>query len=566
MPTPLPLPSPSLVRRCLAGGDFAADCIALAESILAHRIPILGRTIQAGPSIEWRRDYLNGAVTGVEWFKRIPFLDFSAAGDHKVVWELNRHQHLVVLAQAFVLTNERRFLAEIEDELESWAVQNPFVRSINWASALELAFRSLSWLWVLHLAGPDLSESIRNRLGSWLIQHATVVEHNLSTYFAPNTHILGEGVALHAIGLAVRSERWRLGGLRIVDREVARQVQSDGFHFEQSSYYHLYALDMLLFHYLLAGRPDGYAQTLKRMARCLSTLLDSSGTFPLIGDDDGGRFFYPYGERRGFARASLATCAALFPAEEFQARSQDLAQQAIWWFGEAAIPDHEGDDQCEHFSSCGLTVFRRAGAHLTFDCGPFSTGSAGHSHADTLALTLRRQGRDVLIDPGTYTYVADPAERNWFRGTASHSTISIDERDQADPVKPFRWEHKPTVRRLETELWKAAGECSFRGATHRRWVDFTDPKRIIVWDEVAGSANRIDQNWHCAEAITTESDGVFRTGSAYIEIDPQVKPEIVAAHRSQVFGSREPSWILRCRRESLPVGRLRTTIHLDRPA
>jgi hypothetical protein len=31
------------------------------------------------------------------WFK-IPFLDFAVVGDHKVTWELNRHQHLVTLA------------------------------------------------------------------------------------------------------------------------------------------------------------------------------------------------------------------------------------------------------------------------------------------------------------------------------------------------------------------------------------------------------------------------------------------------------------------------------------
>jgi hypothetical protein len=37
------------------------------------------------------------------WCK-IPFLDFAAVGDHKVIWELNRHQHLVTLAKAQLLS------------------------------------------------------------------------------------------------------------------------------------------------------------------------------------------------------------------------------------------------------------------------------------------------------------------------------------------------------------------------------------------------------------------------------------------------------------------------------
>ena len=32
---------------------------------------------------------------------RVPFLDHAAVGDHKVTWEINRHQWLVTLAQAW---------------------------------------------------------------------------------------------------------------------------------------------------------------------------------------------------------------------------------------------------------------------------------------------------------------------------------------------------------------------------------------------------------------------------------------------------------------------------------
>ena len=43
------------------------------------------------------------------WF-RIPFLDFDVVGDHKVIRELNRHQHLITLAKAWCFTQQERYI------------------------------------------------------------------------------------------------------------------------------------------------------------------------------------------------------------------------------------------------------------------------------------------------------------------------------------------------------------------------------------------------------------------------------------------------------------------------
>ena len=85
-----PFPSPPAID--------ARELIAIADSILKHRFPILGVTIETGPEIDWRRDYLHKISSGTPYFRSVPYLDFSRVGDHKVVWELNRHQHLLLLA------------------------------------------------------------------------------------------------------------------------------------------------------------------------------------------------------------------------------------------------------------------------------------------------------------------------------------------------------------------------------------------------------------------------------------------------------------------------------------
>ena len=89
------------------------------------------------------------------------------------------------------------------------------------------------------------------------------------------------------------------------------QVKKDGSHFEQSTYYHLYALDFFLLHAALEEVDDHYRDGLARMAEFLATIVDEAGNLPLLGDDDGGRLFHPYGKRSQFARATLATASVM---------------------------------------------------------------------------------------------------------------------------------------------------------------------------------------------------------------------------------------------------------------
>ena len=51
-------------------------------------------------------------------------LGLDEAGDSKVTWELNRHQHFVTLAKAYHLSGDHRFANEIFDEWRHWHAEN----------------------------------------------------------------------------------------------------------------------------------------------------------------------------------------------------------------------------------------------------------------------------------------------------------------------------------------------------------------------------------------------------------------------------------------------------------
>ena len=497
------------------------DVQAIADKIMQHRFPMLGIEIETGPQIDWRRDYVHGVTTGLKYFRFIPYLDFNRVGDHKIVWELNRHQHLVVLAQTLQTD-------EIVSQLQSWFAANPYMRGINWTSALEVAFRVLSWTWVYSLVGHAMPQAFRRQFLNGIYQHGCYLEHNLSVYFSPNTHLLGEAVALHALGVLFpvfpRAHRWKARGAEVVHEALEQQVRADGSHFEQSSYYHVYALDFFLLHQALGGAVP--KEKLDRMADYLAAIMGPRRILPFLGDDDGGRLFHPYGDRDKFGRATLTPSSPPFVSRLFP--------------------------------NAGIAVLINDNLQIIADFGSFGEGSGGHSHADTLSIVAFLGDEEILIDPGTYTYIAEPKLRDWFRGTAAHNTIRVDGLDQATPAGPFRW-HNPPVCEARS-LYE--GVCHYRGITHSRTLALENHK-LTIEDRIAGPAGEhlVEQFWHPGEAMEQISPHVFRIGKQVkLEIDPTLEITTEDGWRSRALGEKIPSPYLRAYQRCVLPASLKTVL------
>lgn len=542
------------------GTPYAESLVTLAEQILDHRFPLLAWTIETGPEIAWRRDYLSGKETGPLYFRKIPYLDAARCGDHKVIWELNRHQHLVTLAQAWRLTGRAEFVAEIERQQDSWLSANPFQCGINWASALEVAFRALSWMWVDHLAGGKMTSDRRRLLLTALYRHGCHLETNLSFYFSPNTHVLGEAVALHALGRMFgetnRGRRWQTLGARVVSGEMDRQVQSDGSHFERSTYYHVYALDMFLFHATLAPVSEDYLGKLAKMAEYLETLLAPSRSLPLVGDDDGGRFFHPFGARPRFGVATLAACGSFLKRPEWIGDPADRLEIGAWWLGTRgalkAAGHVPGNTTSTCFSDAGMVAMRAGENQILIRTGGLGPFRGGHSHADALSVVARSGGRELLIDPGTLTYTG--AERSSFRGTAAHNTVRVNGLDQADQAGPFAWENPPRISIGEWRSDEASdtleARCLARGVLHRRRLWFRKPDLVFILDEIRQENQQLmaEQFWHAGVPVEKWGPNCFRLGSSatLLLAEDHGKAELSEGWRSLCYGHKEVSPVIVC--------------------
>jgi hypothetical protein len=525
--------------------DEASTILREADDICGHHFRLLGyENLDYGSEIDWHLDRVHGKRAPLDPWFRIPFLDFDIVGDHKVTWELNRHQHLVTLAKARLLSNDPKYTRELIAQWRGWVKANPYPLGINWGSSLEVAFRSLSWIWVDQLlAGTAEYETFRAELLPRLAFHGQYIERYLSTYFSPNTHLLGEAVALFFLGTLYpqmpHASRWKVSGWQIVLHDAGRQVRPDGVYFEQSLHYHVYALDFFLHARLLASRnaieiPPAYDVVLGRMLDVVAALAQA-GPPEGFGDDDGGRLFNPRRNRTEHTTDPLAIGALLYEREYPAAR---LTEEAIWLFGKAALEKFPSASDAKARANAATSVsFPDGGVYVladaelypqTFvvDAGPQGVGRSGHGHADALSLRLTMDGRRWLVDSGSGVYISkDHTDRDTFRGTGAHNTLRVDGADQAVPDEPFSWTQIPSPR---AEEWVVGKSFSYFVGGHDGYARLADPvvhrRHILkiaggpclIRDVALGQAEHdLELRWHFAPDLEVRNAGAGR-----VEISP----------------------------------------------
>jgi len=506
-----------------------------AERLLAHRFDLLGyHGLWFGDPIDWHFDPVWKRRSPLMHWSRIDPLDAAVVGDSKVVWELNRHQWLVRLAQAWTMTGDDRYAAACVNAIVSWQRANPYGVGINWASSLEVAFRVMSWSWVLLLirnapaATPEMVAATVAGIG----QHAAHIARFLSRYSSPNTHLTGEALGLLYAGTLFPEYRdaseWRRAAVRVLVDECARQVHPDGVHAEQATCYQRYTADIYLQFLLLAQRnviavPAAIAESTERMVDVLLTLRRPDGSLPDIADGDGGELL-PLVERRpDDARGLFAVAAARFARPDFAWAAEGVAPEVPWLLGqrgvaafEALSPAPPPGDGSRVLPDGGYVVMRSgwgSDAHqMIVDVGALGCPiSSGHGHADLLSVQATVFGEPCLVDAGTYGYTAEPRWRDFFRGTAAHSTVRIDGVDQASPAGPFRWRQRPGAR---LSSWESTAVLDVVDAEHdgyerladpvrcRRRVVFVKPHGWLVIDELSGATEHdVEVTFQCGPDI-----------------------------------------------------------------
>jgi heparinase II/III-like protein len=571
---PYPDREPSLDRWVhVPQGLDAAPYLAAAERIAAGTLDIFGVGYSISPPL-WNRDPKTGVSAPLCWGKRLDYRDRRRVGEIKYLWELNRHLHLVTLAQAYALSRDAKYLHVLREHLTSWFSACPYGRGPNWCSALEAAIRLINWSIAWQLAGGAGSELFAGSPGGrfrerWLAsihQHARFVGGYYSRHSSANNHLIGEASGLYIAGLTwpCWPELRRAGAAarRILEREALLQNSADGVNLEQAVCYQQFVLDFLLLS-LLAGERAGapfcaaYRQRVAAMLGFLASIMDAGGEVPMIGDADDaavtrlapGAGFSPY-------RSLLASGAVLFEDSGLRHKARELDDKTRWLFGAraqevferlrgrpAVLPRRRGFPGGGYYV-LGCDFERASEIRLVADVGPLGYGSlAAHGHADALSFTLSIGGLPFLIDPGTYRYHGGGVWRAYFRGTSAHNTVRIDGVDQSEQGGDFLWLRKA---RAHCGAARISATVETLEGWHDGYLRLADPvehRRRLTLEKRARS-------------LTIE-DRLEMSGEHDVEIFFHCAAECAVEPVASGFAIRRAPWTLLVRLPTQPAGAAR---------
>ncbi|OPX84865.1 MAG: Heparin-sulfate lyase precursor [Pelotomaculum sp. PtaB.Bin104] len=565
-----------------------------ARKVLEHRFDLLGKQYNFGNAVDW-----HCAEDGNRWplnhWGTLHITGRNGLGDLRPLWELNRHQQFYILGRAYWWTGDERYAEEFVSQLKSWFRDNPPELGINWQSNLEIAVRSVSWLWAYHffLQSATLDDETLFDLVRAFLHSASHLDRHISfsRYCMRNNHYIGDAAGLALIAQTFpelkQAKSWKRKAFKILYDELRRQVYADGVNWEQALCYHRFVLYFYLLvfrmEHLNGGEIPLYIWSyLEKMFEVVMWVSKPEGSVPMVGDSDDGVAVLLGNESLKDLRPVLATGAIMFGRGDFKFVARQISEETFWLFGINVLEqwnELQGKapgQNLRSFNTGGLYVARSGwdtnGYYLLFKNGPHSTF---HAHADQLHVELAAYGQDLLIDPGTYIYNASPHWRNFFRGTHAHNTLVVDGQSQSVPHRAFRWLEvaKPFNAQVcagERVQWMWGGHSGYERladpVTHQRGILNVTGEYAVVFDELnAGNNHHYEFNFHFPPGKTEfchdQCKYTSKNNSVGLVIYPidfdkkvcdvvegQMEP-CIQGWVSYHYGVREPAPVFRCSTE-----------------
>lgn len=493
------------------------------------------------PFPRWHQDLVTGNEWPLSWARTIDYSSDHRPGEIRHLWDLHRQTFLPVLAQAWLLSKDRRFLDRLHALFLDWWACNPVGYGIGWIGPQiqEHALRNVQWLTCLLLLHGD--PEVPDRLLDDLVQGVHLQSKVLDWHYKPDkpvshNHLVSESLGLWMAGLLLPglrgAARWRRRGGAGLRAALELQFDEEGVHKEWATNYHAFVLESFLLARCLCaahGDPllDGLDDKLAGAARYVARLAQPDGRIPYIGDADDALAYRlaarPHETRRRYA----ATVALLLDRPELAAEAGELPAESLWLLGPQAVHKWqqlaahrvERPDLSLHPGTNTLVLQdERDGDYLLVHGGPSRIEprvGASHLHADRSSLVVWLGGREVWCDPGTWLYNGPEDDRNRFRGTRSHTTASLEGRDQCDVTGGrFRVADLPETAPLSVEAGPLRVRMETRGRAggHLRLVARVG-RALVVWDRLEGAGEWAEASFISPCAAEEEAWGLYRVSA-----------------------------------------------------
>ncbi|MBN2612167.1 MAG: alginate lyase family protein [Bacteroidales bacterium] len=436
------------------------------KSLYQTRIKIFNKYLDYSEKINWFLDLDSGISAPVIFARDINILD-KKTGSAKHIWEVNRLLFLPQICLNYIHKKDKKYLNQFIEITRHWIWQNPYLKGVNWYSNIEVNIRLVNWFFCWEILNvnelmqnePELEQFVKNFWLPSIYMHCNYSFANPSKYSSANNHLISEYAGLFIATSLWRfkeSEKWNRYAKKGLEAEILKQHSENGVNKEEAAEYIQFITDFFLISYIVGENTGNsfsaaYTEMLKKIFYYILHFTDVDGNFPKYGDEDDGHVVkFHHDDNFNNFRSLLASGAIMFDDSLLKTKSNGFDMKNQILFGEVGlkkfnlIENINVDLQSSFYEKEGHFFLRKQQGsketYIHFNAAPLGFLSiAAHGHADALSFSLRVNGKDILVDPGTYCYHTHPELRQYFIGTLAHNTIRINGKEQALNGGPTLW-------------------------------------------------------------------------------------------------------------------------------
>lgn len=335
--------------------------------------------------------------------------------DKSALWNFNLHyfEYLFSLIDIYKKTEDRKYLDKSVEIISCWIDQNPQENGGEGWSPYTIDLRLTNWLNYYSYVNEELDREFREKLLSSIHEQYTFLSCHLEKDILGN-HYFEDLKTLILCSLFFNDIPVLNASLKAFRKECKEEILPDGMHFELSPMYHKLILEGMI-RVAVALRERGKPDT--EIEHYLQPMLDVAWSF-----------------EEGLERVPLFNDSGNNVAKSLQA----LVTSGKEHF--EIQPVYKAK-----FENSGFYIFKKDDWKLIVDAGqPGPTYIPGHAHCDAGSFELFKAGKPVIVNCGTYAYQCK--ERSFFRSTAAHNTVMVNDTEQSQCWGAFRMAKRSKVR------------------------------------------------------------------------------------------------------------------------
>lgn len=443
------------------------------------------------------------ADASVPWWK-VSHLDPSF-GDIKLAWEPARFAWAYDLVRGYLLTGDDRYPAAFHHHFSNWRQSSPPFRGLHWSCGQETAIRAVALLYAeANFAdAPSSDDRAMAAIAETLAASGERIYDAIGYAISQrNNHGISEAAGLIALGVRFRglhpeAGRWLDRGRAEIERLILEQFEPDGWYIQHSFNYLRVALDQCVIAER-ALRTVGLGLSRPAMGRLraatdllLAVMDPQTGLVPNHGANDGAlvhpittRDFRDY---RPVVTAVSALWKHPLPAEV------EPDREVLAWLSAAPPPVATNRTDGVLSGPSGWASARVGQTSVFLRAGSYRSRPG---HLDPLQLDIRFGGREVVVDPGTYSYNAPPPWRNGLATARVHNGPMVDGQEPGVRGPRFLWYIWPSARLLSTSFdgREAVLQAEIPGVVHRT-VSVRDGEVEVVDRVLKAGASQATVCW-----------------------------------------------------------------------